>query len=163
MPKAAVLTISDRVSSGIYQDESGPLAVSMLRDRLGIEQIALVTIPDNRHGIEAILRHWADEEQIDLIITNGGTGISPRDVTPDATRAISDYEIPGLGEVMRTISLQKTPMAALSRAIAGVRNRTLIINLPGSPKAVRECLEAILPVLPHALEQLKDGGGHEKC
>ncbi len=163
MTKAAVLTISDRVSSGIYKDESGPIAVSILRDRLGIKQVALVTTPDDRPAIEAILRHWVDEEQIDLILTNGGTGISPRDVTPDATRAILDYEVPGLGEVMRAISLQKTPMAALSRAVAGVRGRTLIINLPGSPKAVRECLEAILPVLPHALEQLADGSGHEKC
>jgi molybdopterin adenylyltransferase len=163
MPKVAVLTISDRVSSGIYQDESGPIAVNILRDRLGIEQISLVTIADDRPAIEALLRHWADEEQINLILTSGGTGISPRDVTPDATRAILDYDVPGLGELMRFVSLQKTPMAALSRAVAGVRGRTLIINLPGSPKAVGECLEAIIPVLPHALEQLKDGSGHEKC
>ena len=163
MPKAAVLTISDRVSSGTYQDESGPLAASILRDSLGMKHVTLTAIPDDRQAIEATLRRWSDEEQIDLILTNGGTGISPRDVTPDATLAVLDYEVPGLAELMRAVSLQKTPMAALSRAVAGVRGRTLIINLPGSPKAVRECLEAILPVLPHALEQLKDGSGHEKC
>ena len=162
MPNAAVLTISDRSAIGTYNDESGPIAVAILRDSLGIEQITLEVIPDDRASIEAILRRWVDEEHIDLIVTNGGTGISPRDVTPDATREVIDYEVPGLAELMRTVSLQKTPMAALSRAIAGVRNRSLIINLPGSPKAVRECLEAILPILPHALEQLR-GGGHDKC
>ena len=163
MPTAAVLTISDRVARGVYHDESGPTAVSILRDRLGISEVELSIVPDDKPAIEDILRRWVDEEQVDLILTNGGTGISPRDVTPEATEAIIDYEIPGLSELMRAVSLQKTPMAALSRAVAGVRKRTLIINLPGSPKAVRECLEAILPVLPHALEQLKDGSGHEKC
>jgi len=163
MTTAAVLTISDRVSSGTYQDESGPTAVAILRDSLRIEQIAFRSVPDDRPAIETIMRKWADEEHIDLILTNGGTGISPRDTTPDATLALLDYQIPGLAEVMRSASLQKTPMAALSRAVAGVRGRTLIINLPGSPKAVRECLEAILPILPHALEQLSDGSGHEKC
>src|SRR5687768_6697223 len=161
--KAAVLTISDRVAQGVYKDESGPLAASILRDRLDIEEVDMLAVPDDRVAIEAALRRWVDEERIDLILTNGGTGISPRDVTPDATRGVIDYEVPGLAELMRAVSLQKTPMAALSRAVAGVRKRSLIINLPGSPKAVRECLEAILPVLPHALEQLKDGSGHEKC
>ena len=95
-----------------------------------------------------------------LVVTSGGTGISPRDNTPQATQSVLDYEVLGLAEMMRITSLQKTPMAALSRAVAGVRGRTLIINLPGSPKGVRECLEAILPVLPHALEQLASGAGH---
>jgi molybdenum cofactor synthesis domain-containing protein len=94
-----------------------------------------------------------------LVLTNGGTGISPRDVTPQATLNILDYQVPGLADVMRTASLAKTPMAALSRAVAGVKGRTLIINLPGSPKAVKECLDAILPVLPHAISQLQ-GEGH---
>ena len=104
--------------------------------------------------------HWADIERYDMVVTSGGTGISPRDVTPDATLAVVDYVVPGIGELMRTFSLTKTPMAALSRAVAGVRGRTLIVNLPGSPKGVRECLEAIMPVLPHAIEQLRSGGGH---
>ncbi|HUP28451.1 MAG TPA: molybdopterin adenylyltransferase [Chloroflexia bacterium] len=162
MFKAAVLTVSDRASSGGYIDESGPAAASILCEALGLSNVPVEVIPDDRTGIEQVLRRWSDEEHVDLIVTSGGTGISPRDVSPDATQAVLDYQVPGLAEVMRAASLRKTPMAALSRAVAGVRGRTLIINLPGSPKAVRECLEAVLPVIPHALEQLR-GGGHEKC
>ncbi len=160
MARVAVITVSDRASAGAYEDLSGPMAVEMLAQHLRLDGVALEVVPDERERIEEILRRMADVDHCYLVVTNGGTGISPRDVTPDATLAVVDYQVPGLAEVMRTASLQKTPMAALSRAVAGVRGRTLIINLPGSPKAVRECLEAILPVLPHALEQLAGDGGH---
>ena len=151
---------SDRSAVGEQEDRSGPLAAEMLREGLGAEIAETLVVADDRVEIEATLRRWADVERYDLVVTSGGTGISPRDVTPDATLSVSDYQVPGLAEVMRGYSLTKTPMAALSRAVAGVRGRTLIINLPGSPKGVAECLEAILPVLPHAIEQLRSGGGH---
>ncbi|HEX9987428.1 MAG TPA: MogA/MoaB family molybdenum cofactor biosynthesis protein [Chloroflexia bacterium] len=160
MVKAAVLTVSDGVSQGWREDTSGLLAAKILRDSLGIKDLVAEVVPDDRASIEDTLRRWSDTEGCQLIITSGGTGISPRDVTPQATQAVTDYEVPGLAEVMRAESLRKTPMAALSRAVAGVRGRTLIINLPGSPKGVQECLDAILPVLPHALEQLESGAGH---
>ncbi|HYP41590.1 MAG TPA: MogA/MoaB family molybdenum cofactor biosynthesis protein [Chloroflexia bacterium] len=160
MVKAAVLTVSDGVSQGWREDTSGLLAVKILRDNLGIQDLVAEIVPDDRAAIEEVLRRWTDTEGYQLIVTSGGTGISPRDVTPQATQAVVDYEVPGLAEVMRAESLRKTPMAALSRAVTGVRGRTLIINLPGSPKGVQECLDAILPVLPHALEQLESGAGH---
>ncbi len=157
--RAAVLTVSDRAAAGVYQDESGPAAVEILRTRLQVEDILTAIVPDDQEEIERALLQWVEVERVRFVLTSGGTGISPRDVTPQATLNVLDYEVPGLAEVMRTASLAKTPMAALSRAVAGVRGRTLIINLPGSPKAVKECLEAILPVLPHALSQL-EGQGH---
>ncbi|MEA2576225.1 MAG: hypothetical protein QOH93_3523 [Chloroflexia bacterium] len=157
--KAAVLTVSDRAAAGVYQDESGPAAVEILRKQLQLEDVVTAIVPDNREEIEKVLLRWVEAEDVRLVLTSGGTGISPRDVTPQATLNVIDYQVPGLAEVMRAASLAKTPMAALSRALAGVRGTTLIINLPGSPKAVKECLEAILPVLPHALSQL-EGEGH---
>jgi len=160
MPKIAVLTISDGVTAGTREDLSGRLAVEMLEEALEPELVEAAAIPDDRDRIEETLIRWSDQDRFDLIITSGGTGISPRDNTPQSTLAVVDYEVPGLAEMMRITSLQKTPMAALSRAVAGVRGRTLIINLPGSPKGVRECLDVILPVLPHALEQLVGGAGH---
>jgi molybdenum cofactor synthesis domain-containing protein len=157
--KAAVLTVSDRAAAGVYEDESGPLAVEVLQTMLHAEEVITAIVPDDPDEIERVLLHWVEVEEMQLVLTNGGTGISPRDVTPQATLNILDYQVPGLADLMRAASLAKTPMAALSRAVAGVRGHTLIINLPGSPKAVKECLDAILPVLPHAISQLQ-GEGH---
>ena len=160
MPKVAVLTISDGVTAGTRDDLSGRLAVDLLRESLGDVQVEASVVPDDLDLIQDTLRRWSDIEGFSLIVTSGGTGISPRDNTPQATLSVIEYQVPGLAELMRVSSFQKTPMAALSRAVAGVRGRTLIINLPGSPKGVRECLQMILPILPHALEQLASGAGH---
>lgn len=162
MSKAGVLTVSDQGYAGKREDTSGMLAADMLSQQMKIAEVYGEIVPDEQPVIEETLKRWADQEGYPLIVTSGGTGISPRDVTPQATLNVIDYEVPGLAELMRVTSFRKTPMAALSRAVVGVRGRTLIINLPGSPKGVRECLEAILPVLPHALEQMASGGGHTK-
>lgn len=157
--KAAVLTVSDRAYQGLYADRSGPEAVEILREQLRIDDVEVDIVPDEQERIEQRLLQWTEVEGMQLILTSGGTGISARDVTPQATLHVIDYEVPGIAELMRAVSLAKTPMAALSRAVAGVRGKTLIINLPGSPKAVRECLEALIPIIPHAVSQLY-GGDH---
>src|SRR5690242_2255346 len=157
-----VLTLSDRSAAGQREDLSGPAARDLLLAAIPDSAIARqAVIPDDRPTIEATLRAWADADGLALIVTTGGTGLAPRDVTPDATRAVLDYEVPGIAEAMRAASLAHTPLGMLSRALAGVRGRTLIINLPGSPKAVRECLAAIAPALPHALEKL--AGDPNEC
>jgi molybdopterin adenylyltransferase len=148
---AAVLTVSDGVSGGTRDDESGDVAERLLRDA-GFDTVDRSLVPDERPRIESSIRELARSHR--LVVTTGGTGFGPRDVTPEATRAVLDREAPGLAELMRAAGLEKTPMAALSRAIAGAVGDSLILNLPGSPKGVRESLEAVLPVVPHAVELL---------
>ncbi len=151
--RAAVLTISDRSSRGERPDGSGPILVEMLRSA-GYDITHIAIIPDERPEIEDALKAIADERAADLILTTGGTGFSPRDVTPEATLAVCDRLAPGIPEAMRYASLQITSRAMLSRSQAGLRKQTLIVNLPGSPKAAKENLNAILPALSHGLEML---------
>lgn len=150
---AAVLTVSDRSARGERPDESGPAAAAMLA-AAGYQVAAQSVVPDERGEIEAALAALA-EAGTALVVTTGGTGFSPRDVTPEATAAVCQRMVPGIPEAMRLASLAVTPRAMLSRAAAGIRDRTLIVNLPGSPKAVRENLEAVLPALRHGLEVLR--------
>ena len=153
MFKAAVLTVSDRSFRGERPDAGGPLVVEILKNAgYAVTETAIVT--DEKGRIEAALRQWCDREQVDLIVTTGGTGFAPRDVTPEATLAVCDRLTPGIPEAMRYASMQVTNRAMLSRAAAGIRKGTLIVNLPGSPKAARENLEAVLPAFAHGLEML---------
>ena len=149
-----MLTISDRSARGERSDEGGPL-VEQLVVAAGGRVVARAIVPDERTEIEAALKDWADGGAIDLILTTGGTGLGARDVTPEATRTVIDKEAPGIAEAMRAAGMASTPMAALSRQVAGARGTTLIVNLPGSPKAVQECLDAVIGILPHAVEMLQ--------
>ena len=148
----AVVTLSDRGSAGTRADGSGPLVAELVGAATGGECVAQHLLPDDRASIEQALRQLCDEELCDLVVTTGGTGLSPRDVTPEATLAVLDRQIPGMAEAMRAAGLAHTPRAMLSRAVCGQRGHSIIVNLSGSPKAVREQLEALGPVLPHALE-----------
>ncbi len=159
--RVGILTVSDRAHRGEYEDRSGPLLRRLIADRLGWPVAEEGVVPDEQAQIERELIRWADEAGLDLILTTGGTGFAPRDVTPEATRAVIEREAPGLAEAMRAASLRVTPHAMLSRAVCGIRGRTLIVNLPGSPKAARENLEVLIPVLPHALELLAGSPGSE--
>jgi molybdopterin adenylyltransferase len=160
MLRAGVLTISDRSSRGLREDASGPQLAEMLRQH-EIEVVWTAVVPDEEREISQALSRWADENSADLILTSGGTGLSPRDVTPEATTAVVQRLIPGMAEAMRAASLLKTPHAMISRAVAGVRGNTLIINLPGSPKGAVENLEAIMPALKHAIAKIQ--GDPSEC
>lgn len=164
--KVGILTVSDRGASGSYEDRSGPIIREMVTERLKAVVERYDIIPDELDTIKETLLDWVDQQRLNLIFTTGGTGFAPRDVTPEATRQVIEKEAHGLVQAMLRDSLAVTPHAMLSRMVAGIRGRTLIINLPGSPKAARENLETILPALPHALELLRDDpeaeAGHEK-
>jgi molybdenum cofactor synthesis domain-containing protein len=160
MLEAGVLTLSDKASRGERIDESGRVAAEMLEGE-GFTILRQEIVPDDRQKIVEVLREWVDDVGLSLIVTSGGTGVSPTDVTPQAMEEILAYEVPGFAEAMRAESLKKTPHAMISRAMAGVRGNCLIINLPGSPRGVRENLSVILPALKHAV--LKLGGDTSDC
>ena len=156
--RVGILTLSDTRTAS--NDESGRVVRETLGAIPGAEVVEAGILPDERAAIEAALIRLADEVGCDLVLTTGGTGVAPRDVTPEATIAVCDRLVPGLAEAMRAASLAKTPMAMISRAAAGLRGATLIVNLPGSPKGARECLEAVLPALPHAVQLAKGDRPH---
>jgi molybdopterin adenylyltransferase len=156
----AIITLSDKGAAGEREDESGRVIREMIA-AIGASATHYEVLPDEEQRIAATLKKLADSGSIDLILTTGGTGVAPRDVTPEATRAVIDRELPGMAEAMRAESLKKTSHAMLSRAVAGIRKQTLIVNLPGSPKAVRENLAVILDALPHAIDKIK--GDPSEC
>jgi molybdenum cofactor synthesis domain-containing protein len=166
--RAAVVTISDKGYTGRREDVSGPLLVRLLRD-MGAEVVRQTIVPDERDEIVRLLVTLADEASgevasgeavseemaLDLVMTTGGTGVTPRDVTPEATKAVVQREMPGLAEALRFTGYGKTPLAAISRGVAGIRGRTLIVNLPGSPNAVRDGMETLAPILPHVIKMIR--------
>ena len=156
--RVAIITLSDSGYAGQREDRSGPV-IRELAETVGYEIVHTVLLPDGIEPLASELRRLCDEDMADLVLTTGGTGFSPTDLTPEATLSVVERPAPGIAEAMRYNSLQITPRAMLSRAAAGIRKRTLIVNLPGSPKAVRECLEFILPSLGHGLEILKGTAG----
>ncbi len=153
LPKIGVLNISDRASAGVYEDTPGKACVALLREWLTTEfEVDYRVIPDERAVIEAELKRMADDAGCCLVVTTGGTGPAPRDVTPEATEAVCEKMLPGFGELMRATSLKYVPTAILSRQTAGLRKQTLIVNLPGRPKAIRENLEAVFPAIPYCID-----------
>jgi molybdenum cofactor synthesis domain-containing protein len=152
--RAGILTVSDKGARGERTDTAGP-AVAALLDSIGAEAVELAILPDDRAQLAAKLRSWADDAKLDLVLTAGGTGLSPRDVTPDATLDVAERLVPGLAEAMRAEGRRSTHLSSLSRAVAVIRGRTLIVNLPGSERGARESLQAILDILPHAIDNLR--------
>jgi len=159
--KIGLLTISDRGASGEYEDRSGPLMAKIISEKTPWKIGRQMIVPDDLETIISILIGWSDEG-LNLILTSGGTGFAPRDITPEATRQVIHRETPGIAEALRAESLKVTRHAMLSRGVSGIRFSTLIINLPGSPKAIRENLDVLLPILPHALELLTDSPDSER-
>ena len=155
--RAAVITVSDRSARGEREDESGRVLEELLREA-GAEVLGREVVPDDAGPLAERLREWADRADVNLVVTTGGTGLSPRDNTPEATRAVVEREVPGLAEAMRAETFRQTPTAVLSRAVCGTRSGALVVNLPGSPKGVRECFEVIRPVLGHAVSTLAGRG-----
>lgn len=160
-PRFGVLTVSDRSSRGERPDSSGPALVERVQVEGG-EVVRRAVVPDDIDILRATLSEWADSGMLDIVLTTGGTGFAPRDVTPEATKAIIDREAPGLAEAMRLASAGKSKHAMLSRAVAGLRGKVLIINLPGNPRAAVENLETVLPALEHAVQLLREDPGSEK-
>lgn len=158
--RIGILTVSDRSSRGEREDTSGP-ALKSLVETQGWSVTQQSILPDEEEAIRDLLIAWADSGELDIILTTGGTGFAPRDVTPEATRAVIRREAPGLAEAMRTASLKVTPHAMLSRIVTGIRKKTLIINLPGSPKGAVENLQVVIPVLPHAIQLLSEDPASE--
>lgn len=158
--RVGILTVSDKGSAGEREDLSGSELARMIEGQ-GWEVARRDIVPDEPSSIEAVLREYCDRERLDLVLTTGGTGLSPRDVTPEVTRGLLEREAPGFAEAMRSASLKSTPHAMLSRAVSGIRGSTLIINLPGSPRGARENLQVVLPALPHGLSKLR--GDPEEC
>jgi molybdopterin adenylyltransferase len=152
--RAGIVTVSDKGYAGKRKDASGPLLAELLR-RMGTEIVSQTIVPDKQAKIERMLIQLADEAQVDLVVTTGGTGPAPRDVTPEATQTVIEREMPGLAEALRFEGYRKTPLAVISRGVAGIRGGTLIVNLPGSPRAVREGMETLAPILPHAIKMLR--------
>ncbi len=158
----AILTVSDKGSRGEREDRGGPVIRQVVAE-LGGEVAAYEIVPDEKARIQEKIVGWADQLGVDVVLITGGTGLAPRDVTPTSTLEVIDYEVPGIPEAMRAESLKKTPNAMLSRMVAGVRGRTLVVNLPGSPRAVQECLEVIKAALPHAVDTLRgEVGDHAR-
>ncbi|MBX9578748.1 MAG: molybdopterin adenylyltransferase [Gemmataceae bacterium] len=151
--RIGIVTVSDRASRGEYEDKGGPAVVTFLRDALSCdwEPVARV-IPDEQDRIESTLKALCDDEGCCLVVTTGGTGPAPRDVTPEATEAVCDKMLPGFGELMRQVSLRSVPTAILSRQTAGIRGKSLVVNLPGKPAAIRECLLAVMPAVPYCVD-----------